>query len=129
MWLFFTAYAFWWFHFRYLYSTSNTDQWVMFSSDQLNYIDPINNDVPTFIHFHDPNCPCTRFVIPDVQYIHETFSEQIRVRVFVPDTQSLDRANRVFDINAEIAPFNLTPVASPAARLMTSNGQTAFLGP
>lgn len=128
-WLILTAYAFWWFHFRYLYSINSTDQWVMFSSDQLEYSDSTHDDIPTLIHFHDPNCPCSRFVVPDVKYILETFSEQVRVRVFVPDSASVEQANRMFGVNAEIAPFQTVPVASPAAWLMTADGQTAYLGP
>ena len=128
-WLVLTAYAFWWFHFRYLYSISSIDQWVMFSVEQLEYGDAADVNIPTLIHFHDPNCPCSRFVVPDVKYIIETFSTQVRVRIYVPDPTAIARASRMFGINAETAPLQTVPVASPAAWLMNADGQTAYLGP
>lgn len=128
-WLILTAYAFWWFHFRHLYAVTSIEQWVMFSSDELTYHDSTDHGIPILIHFHDPDCPCSRFVVPDVKDILEKFSGQIEVRVIVPNAHALEEAKRVFGVSAEVLSDQITLAASPAAWLMNADGQTAYLGP
>ena len=129
LWLLLTAYAFWVFHFRYLYSVNSIDQWVMFSSDQMSLKNEFADDKPTLIHFHDPQCPCSRFVVPDVKNILESYLGEVHIRVLVPDASAIAKASRLFGVEAEIATTQLQPIASPAAWLMATNGQTAYLGP
>ena len=128
-WLVLTAYAFWWFHFRHLYVVNSIDQWVMFSSDQLSYSDATYHGNPVLIHFHDANCPCSRFAVPDVRSIIENFSEQLDIRIIVPDAHSLAQASRIFGVSAEVVSEHIAPVASPAAWLMDADGKTVYLGP
>lgn len=129
LWLLLTAYAFWAFHFRYLHSVNSIDQWVMFSSDQMSITNEFVHDKPTLIHFHDPNCPCSRFVVPDVKNITDSFLNEVHIRVLVPDASAIAKASRLFGVEAEVAAIELQPVASPAAWLVASNGQTVYLGP
>jgi hypothetical protein len=67
-------------------------------------IPTIGKRKPVFIHFFNPNCPCSRFNIPSVKLLYHKYHHQFNFMIVVVGngTYTADEINNKFNIDATI---------------------------
>lgn len=113
-WLFFIAYAFWWFQLRHIDSFSY--YLAEFNSDDMNTSFPLSTgDTSVVVHILDPNCPCTRFSTSHIRDLEKQYGD---ISTFM-NWQDLPESFR--------SDFRIP--ASPAVAIWSAAGELAYFGP
>lgn len=56
---------------------------------------------PLFLHFYNPDCPCSRFNASHIKSLIRTYGSSVKLMIVVPSTSDLKKANREFGENQE----------------------------
>jgi hypothetical protein len=97
---------------------------------------PVKSEKPVFLHFFNPSCPCSRFGLDHLRWLHSRYKHEIQfVAVLEGDTQNLQREfdklkldmASVLDTSNQVA--NATGVYStPQAVLLDAESRIYFRG-
>ncbi len=115
VWLFASAFAFWWFEYRYWGAYS--EQLIIFDAEPIRKLYPILKkerlNVPLIVHFKDEDCPCDRYRVAHLELIAPMLegTEQI-----------------VLSRHSTLLKGVHIP-ASPAVAIWDASGDLAYFGP
>jgi hypothetical protein len=56
---------------------------------------------PLFLHFYNPDCPCSRFNASHIKSLIRNYSDSVELIIVVPDKKSLSTAKKEFGDNLE----------------------------
>lgn len=113
-WLFFMAYAFWWFQFRHIDSFNY--YLAEFNSNDMDTSFPLPTvGTSVVVHILDPKCPCTRFSTSHIRDIENQYGE---ISTFMKWQDLPESFRRDFRIPA-----------SPAVAIWSASGELAYFGP
>lgn len=63
---------------------------------------PVMQTAPVFLHFFNPDCPCSRFNRKHVNELVFQFKDKIKFKVVIPSYASIEEARGFFDDDIEI---------------------------
>lgn len=63
---------------------------------------PVAQTTPVFLHFFNPDCPCSRFNRKHVNELVFQFKDKIKFKVVIPSYASIEEARSFFDDDIEI---------------------------
>jgi len=114
-WLLFSAFAFWWYDYRYW--QSYPDHLVQFESKAIEKLYPIlntsNSEKTLVVHFADDDCPCEAYRVAHVEDIQPVLSQSQQVTIKRSDAETL----------------GLNLAASPSVAIWNEAGELAYFGP
>jgi len=58
-----------------------------------------DNSRPVFLHFFNPDCPCSRFNIKHFKSLVAEYSDQVQVYAVIPAYADLDRAHSMIELS------------------------------
>lgn len=61
-----------------------------------------SNNQPVFLHFFNPECPCSRFNLNHFHEIHKKYRDQAHFQVVIPANASFKRARELLDASIPI---------------------------
>jgi hypothetical protein len=145
-WLVGTVYAFWWFQVRDLRPFApEAEQMAVFEGEQLAgklqallQSTSATTDKAVVVHFWNPDCACNKFNDPHVRQIIEQYRASgvqfVTVAAAGRNPQQIAaRARSTFDtpvlIDAGLQSAGVMPTSTPAAAVLTAEGQLAYFGP
>jgi thiol-disulfide isomerase/thioredoxin len=75
------------------------------------------SDKPVFIHFFNPDCPCSRFNLEHFNYLSKTYADQIKFVAAIEDTQedatmTLKEVKALFTDEVQIIKDNNNQIAA-----------------
>lgn len=90
---------------------------------------------PLFLHFYNPDCPCSRFNASHIKSLIKNYSDSVELVVVVPDQESLSTAKKEFGDNLEYFVDSKQALAkaagvysTPQAAIINRNNELFFRG-
>lgn len=56
---------------------------------------------PLFLHFYNPDCPCSRFNASHIKNLIRNYGEKVELLIIVPDKASIQKAEKEFGENLD----------------------------
>jgi len=105
------------------------------TSLQLDGLNRHFSDGALFIHFYNPDCPCSRFNASHIKKLVRLYSDSVKVIVVVPNEGALAQARKIWgsdlvyidDSDGEIA-HRTGVYSTPQAVIVDSNGNLFYRG-
>ncbi|GAB4328920.1 MAG: hypothetical protein OHK0038_02810 [Flammeovirgaceae bacterium] len=87
------AYIFWWQELQYTLPTPIPSNYKAITIESKPLI-PENQDFsfnkPVFIHFFNPDCPCSRFNLEHIRYLVENYGNKVNFYAILPENNEKD---------------------------------------
>lgn len=100
-----TGYIFWQQELRYALPTPIPASYVPVLFKQQIQL-PKSQTGPVFLHFFNPECPCSRFNVKHINQLINDYKDQIDFKVVIPSFTSIKDAENFFDDGVEIIQDN-----------------------
>jgi AAA15 family ATPase/GTPase len=133
------AFLFWYFEWQYNLPTPQpANNKVVHIGDkiELNFFTGKPNNKPTFLHFFNPNCPCSKFNLPHFKALVKKYQASINFYIIISNNNSTDAAEYLQKklevtipviIDSSIAK-NCGVYSTPQAVLITNNNLLYYKG-
>jgi hypothetical protein len=90
---------------------------------------------PLFLHFYNPDCPCSRFNATHIKSLIRNYSDSVELIIIVPDQYSLSKAKKEFGENLDYFVDTKQALAesvgvysTPQAAIINRNNELFFRG-
>lgn len=126
-WLLGTAWAFWWFQFRFLPPV----EVPLLSHEQLIQLAEQlpSSETPRVVHFFNPDCLCSRFNESHVRMIIRRYQQLgVEFAVLVPAPTQIALAERVFGVPAFSYALDAAQLYTPMALVLDHQADLAYIG-
>ncbi len=133
------SYLFWQNEYKYSLPTPiPTDYHAVSTGEHIPINDNVTekNDKPLFLHFFNPDCPCSRFNIPHVQSLIKQYGDKVNFAFVVmtdDDDYTVEKIQDKFNVKLPVL-FDKTIAtrcgvySTPQASILTADGNLYFRG-
>lgn len=88
-----------------------------------------------FLHFFNPDCPCSRFNAGHFKYLYKTFSQELDFKVVIPEGSSISKTQKLLERDISIIhdkearwSHAVGVYSSPQAAIIDREGELYFRG-
>lgn len=131
------AFTFWKVDLQYALPTEKP---INYTEVELQSVLDLNNDLvtsdkPTYFHFFQPSCPCSRFNLKHYQSLHRNYSDKITFFLVIPEKADFEWTNDLVDVEVTVIKDNDSRLAkkcgvysTPQAVLIDNNQSLCYRG-